>query len=146
MILTDNWFTSLSENEQGNMLIINGRDSLNEFVQSGKYKERIELSWKYEADSKGMPSDETGKYMEAVDEVLRPAMEKKDKLGILTGRYTGAGERVWVFYVRNVPAFGERLNKALAVFEQLPLSIYTELDPDWEEYKDMYEAKQWAIE
>lgn len=146
MKLTDEWFTSLSEDENGNTLIINGRDSLGEFMQSGKYKERIEITWKYEADSKGMPTNETAKLMEAVSDVLKPAMEKKDKLGILTGIYTGTGDRVWVFYVRNVRAFGERLNSTLAEFDLLPLSIYTEFDPDWEEYKDMYEAKQWALE
>lgn len=145
MILTNEWFTSLSEDDKSNVLIINGRDSLGEFIQSGKYKERIEISWKYEPDAKGMPDEEIAKRMEAVNDTLQQAMEKKDKLGIMTGRYTGLGERLWVFYVRNVPAFGERLNTALEEFEQLPLNIYTELDPEWEEYKDMYEAKQWAL-
>jgi len=28
----------------------------------------------------------------------------------------------------------------------LPISIYTEVDPEWEEYLDMYEMKEWAIE
>ena len=74
------------------------------------------------------------------------AMEKKDKLAILTGVYTGGGEKVWVFYTRTVRVFGERLNEALAPFELLPISIYTEMDPDWEEYKDMYEMKEWAVD
>ena len=43
------------------------------------------------------------------------------------------------------PRFGERLNEALAPFEMLPISIYTEVDPN-EEYLDMYEMKEWAIE
>lgn len=53
---------------------------------------------------------------------------------------------VWVFYTRTVRVFGERLNEALAPFELLPISIYTEMDPDWEEYKDMYEMKEWAVD
>jgi len=28
----------------------------------------------------------------------------------------------------------------------VPISIYTEVDPEWEEYLDMYEMKEWAIE
>ena len=55
--------------------------------------------------------------------------------------YTGAGERTWVFYTRNVPAFGQMLNDALADFERLPLSIYTEKDLEWAEYQEMYESK-----
>ena len=68
------------------------------------------------------------------------------RLAILTGVYTGGGEKVWVFYTRTVRVFGERLNEALAPFELLPISIYTEMDPDWEEYKDMYEMKEWAVD
>lgn len=51
-----------------------------------------------------------------------------------------------MFYTRTVRVFGERLNEALAPFELLPISIYTEMDPDWEEYKDMYEMKEWAVD
>lgn len=145
MRLSDVWFTALSEDESGNMITIYGRDELNEFIESGKFKERVEITWKYEGDEKGLPADSLGEKMEAVEETLRKAMEK-DKLSILTSVYTGAGEKVWVFYTRTVRVFGERLNEALAAFELLPISIYTEVDPDWEEYKDMYEMKEWAVD
>ena len=92
-----------------------------------------------------MPSEALAEKMEEVQEVLRKAMEK-DKLSILTGVYTGGEERIWVYYTRTVRVFGERLNEVLAPFETLPLSIYTEVDPEWEEYQDMYEMKEWAIE
>ena len=123
--------------------------SRNACVRYGKglqIKERVEITWKYEGDGRGLPSDDLGEKMEAVEEALRKAMEKKDKLAILTGVYTGGGEKVWVFYTRTVRVFGERLNEALAPFELLPISIYTEMDPDWEEYKDMYEMKEWAVD
>lgn len=145
MKLSNEWFTALSENESGQMVIVSGRDELTEFVQSGKFKERVEITWQFEGDAKGMPSEEIAARMEAVQEVLQKAMEK-DKLAILTGVYTGGGEKIWVFYTRTVRVFGERLNEALAAFELLPLSIYTEIDPEWEEYLDMYEMKEWALE
>ncbi len=129
----------------GRRVRISGRDELTEFVQSGKFKERVEITWKYEGDEKGMPSEELAEQMENVQETLKKAMEK-DKLSILTGVYTGGGEKVWVFYTRTVRVFGERLNEALASFELLPISIYTEVDPEWEEYLDMYEMKQWAVD
>ena len=83
--------------------------------------------------------------MESVQDALTAAMEK-DKLAILTGVYTGGGEKTWIFYTRTVRVFGERLNEALASFETLPIEIYTEVDPDWDEYLDMYEMKQWAVD
>lgn len=145
MKLSNEWFTALSENEEGHLVTVYGRDELTEFVQSGKFKERVEITWKYEGDEKGMPSDDLAAQIETVEETLRKAMEK-DKLAILTAVYTGAGEKIWVFYTRTVRVFGERLNEALASFELLPISIYTEIDPEWEEYLDMYEMKQWAVD
>ena len=106
MKLSDVWFTALSENESGQMITVYGRDELNEFTESGKFKERVEITWKYEGDGRGLPSDDLGEKMEAVEEALRKAMEKKDKLAILTGVYTGGGEKVWVFYTRTVRVFG----------------------------------------
>lgn len=145
MKLSNEWFTALSENESGQMVIVSGRDELTEFVQSGKFKERVEITWRFAGDAKGIPAEEIAARMEAVQEVLQKAMEK-DKLAILTGVYTGGGEKIWVFYTRTVRVFGERLNEALADFEQLPITIYTEVDPEWEEYLDMYEMKEWAVE
>lgn len=145
MRLSNVWFTALSENESRQMITIAGREELTEFRNSGKLKERVEITWAYKGDQKGMPSDELAEQMEAVQETLRKAMEK-DKLSILTAVYTGGGEKIWVYYTRTVRVFGERLNEALASFELLPISIYTELDPEWEEYQDMYEMKQWAVD
>ncbi|MEG1749797.1 MAG: DUF695 domain-containing protein [Tannerellaceae bacterium] len=145
MKLSNEWFTALSEDEEGRMITVSGRDELNEFIESGKFKERAEITWKYEGDAKGMPSEALAEQIETVQEALQKSMEK-DKLSILTGVYTGAGEKVWVFYTRTVRVFGERLNEALAPFELLPISIYTEVDPEWEEYTDMYEMKQWAVD
>ncbi|MCD7913878.1 MAG: DUF695 domain-containing protein [Tannerellaceae bacterium] len=145
MRLSNVWFTALSENESGQMITIAGREELTEFRNSGKLKERVEITWAYKGNQKGMPSDELAEQMEAVQETLRKAMEK-DKLSILTAVYTGGGEKIWVYYTRTVRVFGERLNEALASFELLPISIYTELDPEWEEYQDMYEMKQWAVD
>lgn len=145
MKLSNEWFTALSEDEAGYLVTVSGREELTEFIQSGKFKERVEITWKYEGDDKGMPAEALAEKMETVQETLRKAMEK-DKLSILTAVYTGAGEKIWVFYTRTVRVFGERLNQALAGFELLPISIYTEVDLQWEEYLDMYEMKQWAVD
>lgn len=52
MVLTDNWFTALSENEDGSITFISGRSGIDEFIKSGKMKQRVEVTWKYEADAK----------------------------------------------------------------------------------------------
>lgn len=141
MQLTDKWFTALSENEDGTYTFISGRSGIEEFINSGKLKERVEVTWNYEKDERGVPvNDKEAQIMEAVEERLRHAMEK-DKLAILTGIYTGQGKREWVFITRNTAAFGRRLNEALEGLPKLPIEIYAEQDPDNEEYKALLEIK-----
>ena len=53
MRLSNEWFTALSENESGQLVTVSGRDELTEFIQSGKFKERVEITWKYEGDDEG---------------------------------------------------------------------------------------------
>ena len=126
MKLADVWFSAIAEAEKAagshDCRFGTYRDK-KPFIQSGKFKERVEITWKYEADREGLlPNETTGKLMEEVQTVLKQAMEK-DKLAIFTGIYTGDGERTWVFYTRNIPAFGRMLNETLAPFETLPLAI-----------------------
>lgn len=141
MVLTDNWFTALSDNEDGTFTFISGRTGIEAFVDSHKFPQRIEVTWTYSADEKGLPvNDQEAEQMEEVGDLLRQKMEK-DKLAILTGIYTGQGQRIYVFIARNVDAFGRRLNEALADYPQLPLSLYVEHDPDNQEYREMQELK-----
>jgi len=141
MQLTDNWFTALSENEDGTYTFISGRTNIDEFVNSRKLRERLEIIWTYAADNRGLPAnDEEAQLMEEVGDKLREAMEK-DKLAIVTGIYTGQGKRETNFICRNIAAFGERLNNTLAEYPQLPIVVNAYDDPDNEEYKELLDLK-----
>ncbi|MDD2799143.1 MAG: DUF695 domain-containing protein [Bacteroidales bacterium] len=142
MRLTDKWFTAISQDEKERLITVTGRDDVMEFVRSGKFKERVEITWKFEGNHQGMPSEELAAQMEQVELVLRKVMED-DKLAIMTAIYTGGDQKTWVFYCRTIRVFGERVNEALAGFPLLPIEIYTEVDPQWEEYLDMLEMKEW---
>ena len=74
MKLSDEWFTALSQNDNGQLITVSGRDELTEFVNSGKYNERAEVTWKYDGDEKGMPPESIAKQIEAVEEALRHAI------------------------------------------------------------------------
>lgn len=136
MKLTDDWFTAISESEEGQMVFVTGRLGLDEFRQTRKLSVRIEIEMPYEADEKGLPTEAAAIQLEEVEALLRQAMER-DKLAILTGNYTGAAMKYWVFYARTERVFGERLNEALCELPLLPLKISCERDEEWEEYLDM---------
>ncbi len=136
MKLTDNWQTTVLEDENGAIVILNARLDLQEFKESGKMKYCISISYPYEAIQKGMPEKEDEEIISQVDQLLRRAMEK-DKLAILSSSSLGAGEKHWVFYARTEKVFFERLNEVLEPLPLLPLKFECVIDPEWEEYAEM---------
>ena len=78
--------------------------------------------------------------MEEVQEALQNEF-RKDPVAVLTGIFTGDDQRDWIFYSLSTHIFGRKLNEALASFPLLPLTIYTENDPDWEQYDEMSQAE-----
>lgn len=138
MKISDEWWTSPTDSENGRLIMVTGRRGVEPAIETGKYTDRIDITWKYDADETGMPDKETSTLMEQVTDSLQKTF-RKDKAAIMTGIYTGDGERNYVFYSRNNGAFNKLLNQALAEFELLPLTIYAEKDPDWEEYREMKE-------
>lgn len=136
MKLSDHWFTSLSEDESGRLIFITGRLDLDLFRTSGKLRIRVEITWPYRSDDEGMPLEADATLIAEIEPLLRKAMER-DKLAILTGNYTGAGQKVWVWYTRHLPSFGQRLNEVLQPYETLPLDIHCEEDDTWDEYRSM---------
>lgn len=136
---SERWWTAPAEDNDGLTVLVTGRDGLEEAMASGKYGERVEVTWAYGPTPDGLPDRETAELMEQADDALREAL-KKEKGCLLTGIYTGAGERNWVFYVKRTGIFQSMLNGAWRELPVLPVSISAEKDPEWEEYKEMREA------
>lgn len=139
--LTDEWWTCPAEAENGKLIMVTGRRDMDEVIESGKYNFRVEITWKYEEDKDGMPDVATSTLMEEVQDALQNDF-MKDPIAVLTGIYTGNGERNWVFYTMNLRIFNRKFNEDLAAFEQLPLECYAEEDAEWAEYKEMREATE----
>ena len=141
MSKTSDWWTSPTESENGRLIMVTGRRDVDKFRNNSRFNIRVEISWKYEGDAVGMPNYETSTLMEQVQEAL-DAEFKKDPIAILTGIYTGDNERNWVFYTLSTHIFGRKLNEALVNFELLPITIYCENDPNWNEYQEMKELSE----
>ena len=130
----DEWWTAPAEGENGALVMVTGRKGVDPVIESGRFNDRVEVTWKY--GTAGMPGDETARLMEQVDNALREEFGR-DAVAVLTGIYTGEGQRNWVFYVSSLQSFRYRFNHALEPFETLPLEIYAEHDPEWAEYREM---------
>lgn len=141
--MSDNadWWTSPTESESGRLIMVTGCRNVERFRNNNRFSIRVEITWKYNGDFSGMPDLETSKLMEEVQDALAEAFHK-DPVAVLTGIYTGDDERNWIFYTLSTHIFGKKLNEALARFELLPIEIYTENDPEWNEYDEMRELSE----
>ena len=121
--------------------MVTGRQGVEPVIATGKYNDRIEITWKYTPDKNGMPDFKTSSLMEQVTDELNNAFAK-DSAAVMTGIYTGDGERNWVFYTLNPKKFQYMLNDALKDFELLPITLYAEKDPEWNEYREMKDLSE----
>ena len=135
----EKWWSYPSEAEDGQTIIITGRDDIEKWQKPGKFPVRVTVSWDYTPKPDGMPADDDSALMEQATDALL-AEFGKDKAAVMTGIYTGAGRRDWVFYTHSLNIFGQVLNRALASLPEMPLKFEADDDPDWEEYRDMREA------
>ncbi|MCI9607553.1 MAG: DUF695 domain-containing protein [Muribaculaceae bacterium] len=134
------WWTSPASAEDGKLIMVTGRRDVRKFRENPRFNIRVEVSWKYVSGADGMPSTEDSAMMEEVQERLTSEFDK-DPVAVLTGVYTGDGERNWVFYTLSTHIFGKKLNQALESLPLLPLEIYAENDPDWAEYDEMCDCE-----
>lgn len=137
--MKERWWTAPAESDDGRTVIVTGRDYLDKERESGKFPYLVRVGWDYDPLPDGMPRDEDAILMEQATDALLSTF-KKDKVAYLTGIYTGAGRRDWVFHAHNLNIFGKVFNRALADIPQMPIVIEAEDDPGWEEYEQMREA------
>lgn len=138
--ISDDWWTAPAEGETGNLILVTGRRGMEPVKATGLYRYRIEVTWRYEGDEKALPRYADSKLMEEVTDALIASFDR-DPVAVLTGIYTGDGQRNWVFYTRSLHIFKRKFNETLAPFDEMPLEFVAEEDPDWEEYQEMCECE-----
>lgn len=135
------WWTSPLEDENGNLIMVTGRDDVDKFRNNPRYKIRIDVTLPYDGMPNGMPTEKDSEVIDTVLEKIQDEL-KKDPVAILTGIYTGAGERNMIFYTASTHIFNKKLNAALADLPLLPLKITAENDSEWSEYQEMRELSE----
>lgn len=138
------WVTSKIKTEDGHPVQVRVRTKLHPFVNDGRYIDRFEVRWRYDADPKTLfPGQEKEtKLMDTVEKAMLVEMEE-DGWCVLAGVVTGHNHRVWHFYTVDPEQAEERFNIALENFDLLPIEILSEADSGWEEYKYMLAFGGW---
>ena len=129
--ISDDWWTAPAEGDNGSLILVTGRRCMDNVIATGVYRYRVEVTWPYEGDSK---------VMEEVTDAMNENLDR-DPVAVLTGIYTGDGQRNWVFYTRSLHIFQRKFNEIMAPFPALPLQFEAEEDPDWQEYREMCQCE-----
>ncbi len=133
----DEWFTFPATDDNGRTIIVTGRVDVDKYRSRERNSIRVEVTLPYTPESDlGFPGEKDAEMLEKITDAFEEGLKGKNT-ALLTGIYTGAGERNWVFYTFSTDVFGSFLNRTLASFPLLPLKIYAENDPDWAEYDEM---------
>lgn len=136
----DNWITIPTAADDGRTVIVTANTDVARFRSRPRYCIRIEITLPYRPDSLGFPADDAeAEMLEKVTDAFHAGL-KGQNTAIMTGIYTGAGERNWIFYAFSTNIFNSFLNRALGALPLLPLHITAENDPDWAEYDEMTAA------
>lgn len=123
--------------DNGKTIIVTGRLDVDKYRSRERNSIRVEVTLPYTtAGELGFPAEKEAELLEKITEAFEAALKGKNT-ALLTGIYTGAGERNWVFYTFSTDVFSSFLNRVLAPFPTLPLKIYAENDPAWAEYDEM---------
>ena len=133
---SNDWWTCPTESEDGRLVMVTGRRDIEKFRNNPRFNIRVELTWPYDENASGMPDNATAKTMEEITDSFNAILDK-DPVAVMTGIYTGAGERNWVFYTLSTNIFNKKLNEVFAPYPLLPLHIIAENDPEWAEYDEM---------
>lgn len=128
------WWTAPADGDHGGLVMVTGRNDIGAFRANPRFNTRVEVTWTYPGG--GMPDESDARLMEQVHDLLLAEFDR-DPVAVMTGVFTGDGERTWVFYTLSTNIFGRKLNEILSPLPLLPLSIYCENDPQWEQYDEM---------
>ena len=135
------WFTFPASDDDGRTVIVTGRLDVEKYRSRERNSIRVEVTLPYTPEGElGFPGEKDAELLEKITEAFEEALKGKNT-ALLTGIYTGSGERNWVFYTLSTHIFGRKLNEVLEPLPVLPLSISAENDPGWEAYDEMADAE-----
>lgn len=137
---SDTDFWNLAEGEKhGQPTLIRYRPKLEGHLGDPRYPRRLTITWNYETNSSGMPSDAEADAMRTFEDALDAALDP-ERLAILAFIHTHGGTRRWHYYVADMGAVGNRISEALADTPQFPIELAVEDDPDWHEMRMVLEG------
>ncbi len=94
----------------------------------------LELTWTFFSRRAGQPDEAEEERMDELEDLLEENLERMGE-AVLMAVITGKGQRVWLWYIRDVETTERLFNQALAEKEPYPIEINILLDGKWQQYQ-----------
>ena len=94
----------------------------------------LEVTWPFFSTRGGQPEEAEEERMDEFEELIEENLEGLNEAALMAV-ITGKGQRVWLWYLRDVETAERLFNEALAEQEPYPIEINILLDGKWEQYQ-----------
>jgi hypothetical protein len=130
----DPWIVAEGEAD-GLPLIVRMREAPPPGVDTQQYPHLVTVCWTFDgSDTGGLPGSKLLNRMSELEDRL-DALEGAD-LGYMMVSLTGSGQKTWLWYVRNIEVYMEKLNEAIGRAPvPYPIELEAAEDPGWESFQ-----------
>ena len=139
--LAQTWATAQSRNPgNGRVIVFRYVQAFASGFSKAKQSTRVIVTWLYTSEN-GMPSPAERKRMDALEDLLAPAVEATG-VATLALVSTGEGLREWTYYAKSEQAFLGKVNQALQRHPKFPIDIHVAEDKAWRTYEQFVQQVQ----
>ncbi|WP_175543838.1 DUF695 domain-containing protein [Atopomonas hussainii] len=126
------YFTATGE-EDGRPVIYRSMQSVPDGESESDYPNLVNVYWAFDVEpNNGMPDRDSNDKQIAFEDALADLDVSGTSHLMLV--VTGNGRKEWIWYVKDVERWLEKLNSLLAGTEVYPIEIETSHDPEWAAY------------
>lgn len=131
--LAENMYFTATGEQDGRPVIYRSMQFVPDGERESDYPSLINIYWPFDVKSNnGMPDrDSNNKQMEFEDALSSLDVSGTSHLMLVI---TGNGRKEWIWYVKDIELWMEKLNSLLAGTEVYPIEIETSHDPEWAAY------------
>ncbi len=131
--IAENTYFTAQGKQDGKPIVYRSMERVPEGQKESDYPTLINIYWPFELDANnGMPDTQTNEAQINFED----ALDQLDQNGVshLMLVVTGNGRKEWIWYVRDVEGWMNKLNELLAGHKVYPIEIEINQDPDWSTY------------
>ena len=129
------WSIAEGQMDSGKSYILRFRDLFPTEAEQLKYSYLIEITWKYQTDQTGMPSEQIYEKMSNFEDLIEEI--EKEKFCHLVSSITGSGKKIWQIYTFDADLFMETFNNIMENKESAQIEVEIFQDEEWNGYKEV---------